>query len=149
RPPAADAPPDQITRWLLRLAKFNAVWIIAVLFVCPFRMDTGLLHFTAHSVAWNAAILMTAGALLLVRGRLRAAADRVYLTLTLVGAWGSTIAILATEQLRVSPQMESVLAIAREQSPFLAVLGAMFFFANFRSSDLLIKHSLRVVAAVS
>jgi two-component system LytT family sensor kinase len=140
---------NRTNRWLVRTAKFNAVGIAAMLFACPILASPLLLRFTSHAVAWNASLLMTAGAFLLVRGRLRVASDRIHLALTLVGAWGSTISILVLENARVSPQIQSVLLIAREQSPFLAVLGAMFFFANFRSSDLLIKHSLRVVAAVS
>ncbi|MBZ5619047.1 MAG: histidine kinase [Acidobacteriia bacterium] len=138
-----------VNRWLLRAANSNAIWIIGLLFACPFLASPWLLRFSSHAVAWNASALMTLGAFLLVRGRLRVAADRIYLILTLVGAWGSTVSILLLEHVGVSPRLESVLAIAREQSPFLAVLGAMFFFANFRSSDVLIKHSLRVVAAVS
>jgi two-component system LytT family sensor kinase len=139
---------SRASRWLVRVAKFNAAWIIAALFACPFVRSEFIMRETSHVVALNASLLMTAGAFLLVRGRLQAASDRVYLGLTMVGAWGSSIAILTLEHVQVSPQVESVLAIVREQSPFLAVLGAMFFFANFRSSDLLIKHSLRVVAAV-
>jgi two-component system LytT family sensor kinase len=138
-----------VNRWLLLAAKASALLIIGLLFVCPFLGSPWLVRFTSHAVGWNAAILMTLGAFLLVRGRLRATADWIYLTLTLVGAWGSTISIFLLEHTQVSPRLESILAIAREQSPFLAVLGAMFFFANFRSSDLLIKYSLRVVAAVS
>jgi two-component system LytT family sensor kinase len=138
----------RVDAWLVRIAKCNAVWIIILLFVCPLLASPLVLRLTGHVVAWNASLLMTAGAFLLVRGRLRGASDRIHLAFTMVGAWGSTVSILILENLRVSPQVESVLAILREQSPFLAVLGAMFFFANFRSSDLLIKHSLRVVAAV-
>jgi len=148
RPAAPAAWHGNVNRWLLRAATCNAVWIIGLLFACPFLANPWLLRLSMHVVAWNASILMTLGALLLVRGRLRATADWIYLTLTLVGAWGSTISIFLLEHSRVTPRLESVLAIAREQSPFLAVLGAMFFFANFRSSDVLIKHSLRVVAAV-
>jgi two-component system LytT family sensor kinase len=140
--------PHWANQWLVHAATFNAVWIAALLFACPFLASPILLRISSHAVAWNASLVMTIGAFLLVRGRLRVASDRIHLALTLVGAWGSTISILVLENARVSPGMESVLAIAREQSPFLAVLGAMFFFANFRSSDLLIKHSLRVVAAV-
>jgi two-component system LytT family sensor kinase len=139
---------SRASRWLIRAAKFNAVWIAALLFACPFVASQAFMRFSSHAVAWNASVLMTAGAFLLVRGRLRVTSDRIHLALTMVGAWGTTIAILVLENARVSPEMQSVLLIAREQSPFLAVLGAMFFFANFRSSDLLIKHSLRVVVAV-
>lgn len=134
--------------WLVRLAKFNAACIIVLLFACPLIANPLVLRGTSHIVAWNASLLMTAGAFLLVRGRLRAASDRIHLALTMVGAWGSTISILLMENVRVAPQMIGGLAIVREQSPFLAVMGAMFYFANFRSSDLLIKHSLRVVLAV-
>ncbi len=146
-PAAAGSWQSRANRWLVRIAKCNAVWIAALLFACPLSIAPGLLRWSAHAVAWNASLLMTAGALLLVRGRLRATSDRIYLALTMVGAWGSTISILLSENFHVSPRMESVLAVTSEQAPFLAVLGAMFFFANFRSSDLLIKHSLRVVAA--
>jgi two-component system LytT family sensor kinase len=135
-------------RWLLRLSIFNAIWIIAILFSCSFFPNPTLLRLSAHVVAWNASVLMTAGALLLVRGRLRGAADWIYLTLTMIGAWGATVSIFLIENTTVSPQWEGVVAVVREQSAFLAILGAMFYFANFRSSDLLIKHSLRVVAAV-
>ena len=149
QPDGANRRHQRWSRWLIRLAKFNAVWIIVILFACPLVANRLLLFITSRVVAWNASLLMTAGAFLLVRGRLRAASDRIYLALTLFGAWGSTVSILLMENVHVSRGMQSALAIAREQSPFLAVLGAMFFFANFRSSDLLIKHSLRVVVAVS
>ena len=148
RPATDERSHDRVDRWLVRAAKFNAVWIGVFLFVCPILGRPWIMRLTSHVVAWNASLLMTAGAFLLVRGRLRATSDRIHFALTMAGAWGSTISILIMENVRVSPQMETVLAIVREQSPFLAVLGAMFFFANFRSSDLLIKHSLRVVAAV-
>src|SRR5579871_54910 len=139
---------NRTQRWLILAAKFNATWIVFLLFACPLFASQTVLRLTMHVVAWNASFLMTAGAFLLVRGRLQAASDRIHLALTMVGAWGSTICILVLENFRVPPEIQSILAIFREQAPFLAVLGAMFFFANFRSSDLLIKHSLRVVAAV-
>ena len=148
RPSSAGSVQRHANWWLVPAAKFNAAWITLLLFACPMLANPMVFRFTSHAVAWNASLLMTAGAFLLVRGRLRVTSDRIHLALTLVGAWGSTISILVMENTRVSPQLQSVLAIIREQSPFLAVLGAMFYFANFRSSDLLIKHSLRVVAAV-
>ena len=149
QPGAASGRQRRASRWLVGAATFNAAWISVLLFVCPIFRNPWLIHLTARVVAWNASFLMTAGALLLVRGRLRVTSDRIHLGLTLVGAWGSTISIFFVENFRVSPGMEGVLAVVREQSPFLAVLGAVFFFANFRSADLLIKHSLRVVAAVT
>jgi two-component system, LytTR family, sensor kinase len=102
-----------------------------------------------HAVPWNASVLLTIGAFLLIRGRLKGASDRIYLVLTLVGLWGSTVAILLLEHASFPPRIESLLVIAKEQAPFLAVLGALFYFARFRSAGVLIKFSLRLVAAVS
>jgi two-component system LytT family sensor kinase len=148
RPPPPGSWQEKMSRWLSRFSIWNAVWIIPLLFICPLLRDPLLLRFTMYAVGLNASILMTLGAFTLVKGRLSAAADRIHLTLTLVGCWGSTIAILLLDQGSFPPRIEAALAIAKEQSPFLAMLGALFFFARFRSCDLLIKHSLRVVSAV-
>src|SRR5690348_16556296 len=88
-PTAEQAWQRNVNRWLLRAGCINALWIIPLLFVCPFVRDPWLQRIGAHAVAWNASVLMTAGALTLVRGRLGSAADRIYLVLTMVGAWGS------------------------------------------------------------
>ena len=138
----------KISVWLRRLSLFNAAWITALLFACQFAGNGGLWRFSAYSLSFNASLLLTIGAFTQVRGRLKAAADRMYLVLTLTGTWGSTAAIVLLDQFHFSPRAEAALVIAKEQSPFLAVVGALFFFANLRSADLLIKHSLRVVAAV-
>lgn len=136
-------------RWLLELARINAAWLIPFLFLCPMFPDSGLNRFTMHAVSWNAALLLTAGTLTQVREHPRAAADRICVTLTLAGIWICTISILLLDQFRFSPSLEAALVVAKEQSPFLAILGVLFFFARFRSSDVLIKSSLRVLAAVS
>jgi two-component system LytT family sensor kinase len=136
-------------RWLLELARINAAWLIPFLFLCPILPDSGLSRFTMHAVSWNAALLLTAGTLTQVREHPRATADRICVTLTLAGVWICTIAILLLDRGRFSPSVEAALVLAKEQSPFLAILGVLFFFARFRSSDVLIKSSLRLVAAVS
>src|SRR5262249_22694010 len=83
-----------VTVWLVRAAKFNAAWIVVLLFACPFSLNPQpIMYLSNHVVAWNASFLLTTGALVLVRGRLRVTADRIYLALTLVGAWGSTLSI--------------------------------------------------------
>jgi len=148
RPLAPQLWQAKVSRWLLRLSVCNAAWITALLFVCPFMANLGLWRLSMYSLSLNASLLLTVGAFTLVRGRLSAAADRMYLTLTLLGMWGSTAAIFVLDQVHFSPRLEAALVIAKEQSPFLAVLGALFFFANLRPADVLIKHSLRVVAAV-
>ncbi|MGA2595774.1 MAG: histidine kinase [Bryobacteraceae bacterium] len=135
----------KVNRWLHPLSIWNAVWISAFLFLCPFL---GVFRLAAYSCSLNASLLLTAGALTQVRGRMSAAADRIYLALTLTGVWGATLAIFLLDQPYIPPNLVPALVIMKEQSPFLAVLGALFFFARFRSSDVLIKHSLRVTAAI-
>jgi two-component system LytT family sensor kinase len=139
---------SSVNRWLNRIANWNGAILIVLLFACPFAGSEWVRKTTSHCVSLNASILLTIGALTLVRGRLRVVADRIYLTLTLLGLWASTVTIFTLEQFRVPARLEAFLMVTAEQSPFLAVLGAMFFFARFRSSDVLIKSSLRVVAAV-
>jgi two-component system LytT family sensor kinase len=148
RPLAAGSWQSRVNRWLNRIANWDAAVLVVLLFACPFGASEWVRKETGHFVSLNASILLTIGAFTLVRGRLSAAADRIYLTLTLLGLWASTVSIFTLEQFRVPSRLEAVFVVTAEQSPFLAVLGAMFFFARFRSSDVLIKSSLRVVAAV-
>jgi two-component system LytT family sensor kinase len=137
------------TRWLLAIARCNAAWLIPLLFACPFVANISFSRFTMDCVAWNAALLITAGALTQANGRWKATADRVSLTLTLAGVWSCTAAIFLLEHFPFGPRAEAALVVAREQGPFLAIFGALFFFARFRSSDILIRASLRTVAAAA
>jgi two-component system LytT family sensor kinase len=136
-------------RWLLELSRINAAWLIPFLFLCPILPDSGLSRFTMHAVSWNAALILTAGTAMQVREHPRSAADRICVTLTLAGIWICTLSILLLDRFRLSPSLEAALVVTKEQSPFLAIVGVLFFFARFRSSDVLIKSSLRVLAAVS
>jgi two-component system, LytTR family, sensor kinase len=148
RPLAVGSWQSRVNCWLSRIAVWDAVVLVVLLFACSFDVGEWVRKETPHFVSLNASVLLTVGAFTLVRGRLRAAGDRIYLTLTLLGLWAATVSIFTLEQFRVPPRLEAVFVVTAEQSPFLAVLGAMFFFARFRSSDVLIKSSLRVVAAV-
>ena len=148
RPNSPGSWQDKLSRWLYRAAIASAVVIVLLLFLtCPLMKQGRFVRITMYTVPFNASIILTVGALTQVRGRLRAASDRIYLALTLIGIWGSTVAMVLLDQLRFSPRVEAFLVITKEQSPFLAVLGALFFFARFRSADVLIKQSLRVTAA--
>lgn len=137
----------KVSRWLRALSIVNAAWITALLYVCPF-LPASFWRLSMYSLSLNASLLLTVGAFTLVRGRLSAAADRMYLTLTLLGMWSGTAAIFILDRFHFPPRIEAALVITKEQSPFLAVVGALFFFANLRPADVLIKHSLRVVTAV-
>jgi len=140
--------PSASWRTLYRIAVFNAAWLTALLFACPIFTALQLYRYTMYAVPLNVALLLTIGAFTQVRGRLSAAADRIYLALTLLGIWACTIAIFILPYVTGLPEVTAFLVVVKEQSPFLSVLGALFFFAKFRSSDVLVKNSLRVVAAV-
>src|SRR5690349_20852104 len=66
QPAAKDSWHGRASKWLVRVAKFNAAWIVASLFACPFFASPFLMRETSHVVAINASVMMTAGAFLLV-----------------------------------------------------------------------------------
>jgi len=140
---------DAASRWLLRIAYVNAIWVSALLYSCLVTSNLFYTRLGMYAVPINASVLLTAGALVLLRNRLGRLSDRLYLGLTLVGLWGSTISIILLDELHLTPWATAALVIAKEQSPFLAVVGALFLFARFRWADVLVKTSLRVVAAVT
>jgi two-component system, LytTR family, sensor kinase len=149
RPFPAGSWKTKVNTALLWAAAVNAVWLIALLFLCIMLPRLGLHRVAMYAVPLNASFLLTIGAVTQAKGRFSAAGDRIYLALTLIGIWACTTAIFVLDNVRfLSPRWTPLLVIVKAQSPFLAVVGALFFFARFRSSDVLIKHSLRVVAAV-
>src|SRR5690242_16119759 len=52
----------KVSRWLLWLSIFNAAWITALLFVCPFMANMGLWRLCSYSLTLNASLLLTVGA---------------------------------------------------------------------------------------
>ena len=136
------------SQWLPRIARFNAAWIIALLFLCPLVADRRVMLAGMYATPINASLLLTAGALLLLQGRLKHFAERLNIALTLTGVWGSTISILLLDRFDPPASLSAFLVVTKEQAPFLAVLGSLFLFARFRWAGVLIKTALRVVAAV-
>src|SRR3974377_1904660 len=53
------------------------LWNVFV-FLCPVMPESGLARFTMHAVAWNAAVILTAGSLIQAKDRLKLASDRIY-----------------------------------------------------------------------
>jgi two-component system, LytTR family, sensor kinase len=136
----------RLRRWLLILAVATAViTMVAAIGMGRFRILRGIM-----SVApFDAAILMTAGALIVLQGRLKTLADRVYVILTLLGMWISGAAVLTLNHFALSPQWCAVLNVVKEQAPFLTLMGTNFFFARFRAADVLIKSSLKITAGTA
>jgi two-component system LytT family sensor kinase len=98
------------------------------------------------STPYNGAILLTLG-IALFRERLASRAMRLPVLAMLVGTFGAMTAVLIYQLLPVDRVVGDLLRVVSEQITLLVVLGAFFLFARFRSSDLFIRHSLKVVLA--
>jgi len=144
-PEPADGWRVRVRRWLLIVAVGMAALTLAAGIA-----QRGEPHGLFISAApFDAAALMSVGALTVLPGRLKTLADRVYVILTLLGMWVSGIAILLLKHLVFSPQWCAVLTVVKEQAPFLTLIGTVFFFARFRAADVLIKSALRITAGTA
>jgi two-component system LytT family sensor kinase len=104
------------------------------------------LLFLKESTPYNGAILLTLG-IALFRERLASRAMRLPVLGLLVGTFGAMTGVLITQLLPFNRVVCDLLRVISEQITLLVVLGAFFLFARFRSSDLFIRHSLKVVLA--
>jgi two-component system LytT family sensor kinase len=133
-------------RWLLILAVGMAVLTMAaVIGTAHYR----ILRVIMPMVPFDAAILMTIGALVVLPGRLKTLADRAYMVLTLKGMWVSGISVLVLNHFVLSPQWCAVLTVVKDQAPFATLMGTIFFFARFRAADVLIKSALKITAGTA
>jgi two-component system, LytTR family, sensor kinase len=98
------------------------------------------------STPYNGAILLALG-IALFRERLASRAMRLPVLAMLVGTFGAMTGVLITQLLPFDRVVGDLLRVISEQITLLVVLGAFFLFARFRSSDLFIRHSLKVVLA--
>ncbi len=131
-------------RWLLIVSTGVAALILAALASAPSHPRGGALRVAMSLIPFIAALLMTCGAVIILHGRLKTLADRVYVVLTLMGLWLSGIAILVLDHFSNSPGVCAFLTLVKEQAPFLTLIGVIFFFARFRAADVLIKSSLKI-----
>jgi len=144
-PESEDPRRRMFARWLYRIAVANAVGIALMMLA----LALGWLPLVAKLLLpFTTAILLSVAAFVLVRGRLRTTADRIYLTLTLLGAWIASAGMFAIECLRLTPEAFQFLCLSTTEAPFLIIAGALFFFARFRAADVLIKSSLRIVVGL-
>jgi two-component system LytT family sensor kinase len=135
----------QFRRWLLIVAVGTAV-LTAVAVLGQGGAPSGMLLRFMHLVPFDAAILMSVGAVTVLHGRLKTPADRLYVVLTLLGMWASGVAVLVLSRFVLPAQWCAVLTIVKEEAPFLTLIGNIFFFARFRAADVLIKSALKITA---
>ena len=139
---------DRLRGWLLALASANAAAIVIMIAVSLSgnRRSFSHLHYTLHLVC--SVCLMAAGAWISFQGRKRTLADHIYLVLTMVGMGTSVFVMFAVGGSK-SMLQPTVLTVIEEQAPFLTLIGSLFYFARFRSADVLIKSGLKIMAGTA
>jgi two-component system, LytTR family, sensor kinase len=144
-PEPADSWRVRLRRWLLIVA--TGLALLTVVAVMMLRGEPhGILRVFVLLVPFDGAILMSAGAVTALHGRLKTFADRLYILLTLAGMWAAGVSVLLLDHFVFSPGVCAVLTVIKEQAPFLTLIGTIFFFARFRAADVLIKSSLKITA---
>jgi two-component system, LytTR family, sensor kinase len=133
-------------RSLQALAVITCALIVIPLWHGVLTGVTSSLLILKLSTPYNGAILLALG-IALFRERLASRAIRLPVLAMLVGSFGSMTVVLIDQLLPLDRVVSDLLRVVSEQSTLLVVLGAFFLFARFRSSDLFIRHSLKVVLA--
>jgi two-component system LytT family sensor kinase len=147
-PEPADGWRVRARRWLLILAVSLAVLTVGTASGTK-GAPQGVIRLIMNLMPFDAAILMTVGALVVLQGRLKTLADRVYVVLTLLGMWVTGISVLILHRLVLAPEWCAVLVLVKDQAPFLTLIGTIFFFARFRAADVLIKSALKITAGTA
>ncbi|HKV39632.1 MAG TPA: histidine kinase [Blastocatellia bacterium] len=99
-------------------------------------------------LAWDVAITMGLGALLLLPGRLNDFVSRSFAATTLAGSSAHAAMSLIPAAWALSPSLLLALFFVKDQAPLLILLGAIVFFADFRFANLYVKRSLQLQTAV-
>jgi two-component system, LytTR family, sensor kinase len=133
-------------RSLQALAVITCALIVVPLWHAVLTGVNSSLLFLKLSTPYNGAILLGLG-IALFRERLASRAMRLPVLAMLVGSFGAMTVVLIDQSFPLDRVVSDLLRVVSEQATLLVVLGAFFLFARFRSSDLFIRHSLKVVLA--
>jgi two-component system LytT family sensor kinase len=120
-----------------------AVWALAVL------RDTRRQYDVMELTSFNGSVLLIAGAVLLLKGRMTSRLTRFASAAILLGVLASSVGILIEKALRLPEYCDAALALwlVSAHSTLLIVLGAFFLFARFRFADVFIRYTVRILLA--
>ena len=120
-----------------------AVWVLAVL------RETHRQYDVMELASFNGSVLLIAGAVLLLKGRMTSRVARFASATILLGVLASSAGILIEKALRLPEYSDASLALwlVSAHSTLLIVLGAFFLFARFRFADVFIRYTVRILLA--
>jgi two-component system LytT family sensor kinase len=120
-----------------------AVWVFAVL------GDTRKQYDAMQLTSFNGSVLLIAGAVLLLKGRMTSRVTRFASATIVLGVLASSVGILIQKALHLpeTGDAANVLWVISAQSTLLIVLGAFFLFARFRFADVFIRYTVRILLA--
>ena len=112
------------------------------------RHDPDVSHPMGILLSWHVALVLGLGALVQLPGRLNDFVSKFFATTTLIGACAPAVLTL-TLSLGTFTHTFLLLTLIAHQSPLLISLGAIVFFSDFRFSNVFIKTSLQLLAALT
>jgi two-component system LytT family sensor kinase len=105
--------------------------------------------FIRRSTAYNAFLIFGAGAWLLVRGQPLGRLQKLSVAAVLVGITISSASIVARAFFHLPAPFHQAAVVLEHQSIILVVIGSLFYLARFRSLDVFVKWSLRVLVTAA
>jgi len=134
-------------RFLQAFAFLHAAVIILGFWAAVANMPILPLVTLKEWTAYDAAILLGSGAVMLLRGRSASRALWFSSLVVLLGVLITTLSVILQTNVRLTDTMMEALGVSAQQSVLLVVLGTFFLFARFRFADLFIRYSVRILLA--
>jgi two-component system LytT family sensor kinase len=120
-----------------------ALWMLAALGGTRKQYDV------MELTSFNGSVLLTAGAVLLLKGRMTSRVTKFASAGILFGVLVSSVGILIQKGFHLPENGDAALALwlMSAHSTLLIVLGAFFLFARFRFADVFIRYTVRILFA--
>jgi two-component system LytT family sensor kinase len=137
------------TGWLITLAQVGSIWIFLRPESGGFSREFLKSDFIRECSSYNALLIIGMSAWLLLRGQLVGWLQKLSVTAILLGVAISTASIVSHVFFHLPTSIDHAAVILKHQSLMLTVIGSLFYFARFRSLDVFVKLSLRVLLAAA
>ena len=133
-------------RFLQVLAMVDAAIIVLGVWAAAAGITVPLIALKEFT-AYNASVVLVAGAVMLLRGRPASRALWFSSLVVLFGVLTTTLSVIVHINIQPSNWVNGALGVSSQQPVLLVVLGTFFLFARFRFADLFIRYSVRILLA--